>query len=170
MSNSTSEQVVILEKHQIEQKVKRIAFQIFEEHFQESSIVLVGVSNNGFVLAQRIATILKAISPLQITVIEAILNKQKPWADAIQFSSSLSSIDQQNVVVVDDVLNSGKTLIYLIKALLEHPVKRLKTAVLVDRNHRRFPIAADFVGISLSTTLQEHIIVELGEKEFAYLS
>jgi pyrimidine operon attenuation protein/uracil phosphoribosyltransferase len=119
-------------------------------------------------LAQKLNKVLQQISSLKIKLAELTVDKNEPIENKqILLSLPVSDLKNQSVVLVDDVLNSGKTLIYGVKFLLDYPIKRLKTVVLVDRSHKRFPVQADFVGLLLSTTLQEHINVEFSENNDA---
>lgn len=155
----TTKKNVILTSLQIEQKTKRIAYQILESNSKEKEIVIAGINGNGFVFANKLATILKEISTVEIVLCEVYIDKKKPRKE---ISTSVPSEDYKNksLVLVDDVLNSGSTLIYGIKHFLEVPLKQFKTAVLVNRNHKKYPVKADFKGLSLSTSIQEHISVE----------
>jgi pyrimidine operon attenuation protein/uracil phosphoribosyltransferase len=150
---------VILDNRQITQKTKRIAYQIYESNSAEKEIVLAGIQGNGMIFAKQIAEVLEEVSDLKITMCEVFMNKKKPLGSV---STSLSSDAYKNksLVLVDDVLNSGSTLIYGIKHFLDVPLKRFKTAVLVNRNHKKYPVKADFKGISLSTSIKEHVEVE----------
>ena len=161
MSNKT----LVLNSKQIEQKINRIAYEIYENNYEEKEIIIAGIASNGYILAEKIAKVLQNISPIKTKLIKIILDKENPIGEEI--SSPLSEKEAKNkvIVLVDDVLNSGKTLIYGARCFLNSPLKRLSTVVLVDRNHTRYPVKADFVGISMSTTLQEHISVELQNKE-----
>jgi pyrimidine operon attenuation protein/uracil phosphoribosyltransferase len=162
---------LVLDNTQIEQRINRIAYELYENNYEEKSIIMAGIAPNGSVLAQRIAKVLEGISPIKVKVVELVINKENPLEDSAQVDLKASEIKNKVIVLVDDVLNSGKTMIYGARFFLEAPVKRLTTVVLVDRNHTRYPVKADFSGISLSTTLQEHISVELGKKgkEAVYL-
>ncbi len=114
---------------------------------------------------------MEKISPIKTKLIEITINKEDPLTAEIKISLTDKELKNKVIVLVDDVLNSGKTLIFGAKPFLVAPVKRLTTAVLVDRGHNRFPIKADLVGLSLSTTLQEHITVDLKKgNEAVYLS
>lgn len=150
---------VILDNQKIVQKTKRIAYQIYESNSSEKEIVLAGIQGNGMIFARQIAVILEAISPLKVILCEVFIDKRKPLNSV---STSIPSEDYKNkpLVLVDDVLNSGSTLIYGIKHFLDVPLKRFKTAVLVNRNHKKYPVKADFKGISLSTSIKEHVEVE----------
>ncbi len=163
-------QHIILTHTEIEHKIKRIAYQIYETFANDSELVLAGISNSGFVFAQKIAVQVEAISDLKITTCEVHINKQNP-ADAITTSLEASQYTNKNLVLIDDVLNSGATLIYGIKHFLNVPLLKFKTAVLIDRNHKKYPVKADFKGLSLSTSLQEHVQVVFEENNsYAYLS
>jgi pyrimidine operon attenuation protein / uracil phosphoribosyltransferase len=163
---------LILNSKQIEQKINRIAYEIYENNYDEKSIVIAGIARNGFLLAKRISDVLQNISQIKIQLIEIKLNKENPFENNIKLELSEKDLKNKVIILVDDVLNSGKTLMFGTKLFLNSPVKRLTTAVLVDRGHNRYPIKADVVGLSLSTTLQEHITVELNKKgkETVYLS
>lgn len=163
---------LILNHTQIEQKINRIAYEIYENNYDEKSIVIAGIAKNGYLLAERIAAVLQKISKIKIQLIEIKLDKENPFDSSSKLKLSDKELKNQVVILVDDVLNSGKTLIFGAKLFLNSPVKRLTTAVLVDRGHNRYPIKADVVGLSLSTTLQEHITVELHKKgkETVFLS
>jgi len=133
--------------------------------------VIAGIAANGFLLSKRIADVLQSISKIKVQLAEIRFDKEDPFSTAVEAPLSNKELKNKVVVLVDDVLNSGKTLIFGAKLFLNAPLKRLTTAVLVDRGHNRYPIKADVVGLSLSTTLQEHITVELKKgKEVAYLS
>lgn len=149
---------IILTNQQIEHTTKRIAYQIYETFVEEEEIVIAGITNNGFIFAKNIAQVLSTISPIKISLCEVNINKEKP---ELPVTTSLSKEQYSNkgLVLVDDVLSSGAVLIYATKHFLDVPLKKFKTAVLVDRNHKKFPIKADFKGISLSTSLLEHVAV-----------
>ncbi|MBK77745.1 MAG: phosphoribosyltransferase [Flavobacteriaceae bacterium] len=155
----------------IEMYLKRIAYQIYEDnHEEDNSLIIVGVEKNGKILADKIFEILKNISSFDLTLMSIQINKKNPT------NNISSSIDEnkclnKNIIIVDDVLNTGKTLIYAVDFFLKIPVKKIQTAVIINRNHKKFPIKADFKGISLSTSIKEHIDVVLdGSKKGIYLS
>ena len=161
---------IILTHKEIAHKTKRIAYQIFETFVNDEEVILAGIANNGYVFAQKIATELALISDLKITLCEVKINKQNPQ-DIITTSIPVADYQNKSLVLIDDVLNSGTTLIYGVKHFLEVPLSKFKTAVLVDRNHKKYPVKADFKGISLSTSLQEHIqVVFEDNNSYAYLS
>ena len=154
-------QTVVLDKKQIEQKVNRIAWQIYEDNFQEKEIIVAGIAKTGFLFAQRIAGVLKKISPFKVSLIKIILDKTNPLSSRIEPAVSNAELKDKVVVLVDDVLNSGMTLTYSLRPFLDSGIRKIRTVILVDRNHKRFPTGADFTGISLATTMQEHITVDL---------
>jgi pyrimidine operon attenuation protein / uracil phosphoribosyltransferase len=162
---------IILNARQIQQRIDRISYQIYENNYLEKKILIAGVEKNGYVIAQRISEKLQSISPIKTALAKIVINKKDPLSEKIKVNVSKKDMKGKVVVVVDDVLESGKTMMYGIEPFLKHAVKRIATVVLVDRDHRSFPIKADFVGISLATTMQEHISVELngGENDVVFL-
>jgi pyrimidine operon attenuation protein/uracil phosphoribosyltransferase len=152
------ESSIILTNEQITNKTRRIAYQIYESNSNEKEIIIAGINGNGYVFAQKLAEILSEISELKVALCEVKINKKNPRTE---ISTDIDSENYKNksIVLVDDVLNSGSTLIYGIKFFLEVPLKRFKTAVLINRNHKKFPVKADFKGISLSTSMHEHVSV-----------
>ena len=160
---------IILDHQQITQKTKRIAYQIYESNSNEKEVVIAGIQGNGMYFAKQLAEVLKEISPLLITLCEVKINKKKPL-ETITTSIDSKEYANKPLILVDDVLNSGTTLIYGIKHFLDVPLKRFKTAVLVNRNHKKYPVKADFKGISLSTSIKEHVEVVFDKKNSkAYL-
>jgi len=160
---------IILSNEQINHKIKRIAFEIYENNINEKTIILAGISKNGFVIAQKLKVVLEEISDIKAILCEVKMNKKKPLDD-IMTSLKTEEYKGQSLVLIDDVLSSGTTLMYAVKHFLQVPLKQFKTAVLVNRNHKKYPIKADFKGISLSTSLQEHIKVEFNKNSVsAYL-
>jgi pyrimidine operon attenuation protein/uracil phosphoribosyltransferase len=162
---------IILNNQEIEHKIKRIAYQIYETFVDEQEIVIAGIASNGFTFAKKIAAVLETISPLTVTLCEVQINKQHPQSP-IETSITQEQYANKGLVLVDDILNSGTTLIYAVKHFIDVPLKKFKTAVLVDRNHKKYPVKADFKGISLSTSLFEHVQVVFDENgnNYAYLS
>ena len=162
-------QNIILNHIEIEHKIKRIAYQIYETFSEEDEVIIAGIANNGYVLAKKLAVILKTISDIKIILCEVKIDKQNPFKE-ITTSIPKEIYTNKSIVLVDDVLHSGTTLIYGVKHFLETPVKKIKTAVLVDRNHKKFPVKADFKGISLSTSIKEHVhVVFKNNNDYAYL-
>ena len=160
----------ILSGLDISRKTQRIAHQLIENTFQEERVFIGGIAGNGEIVAQRIAEIVRNNIDAEVIEFSIHVNKEQPWSDDINISIDRADMENSYIVLVDDVLNSGKTMQYALNELLQFPSKAIKTVALVDRKHRRFPIKADFVGLSLSTTLKERVEVELKNgKEKAYL-
>ena len=161
---------VILNSEEIEHKIKRIAYQIYETFIDEQEIVIAGIASNGYIFAQKLVDALEQVSDLKPLLCEVTIDKSNPTA-AITTSLAPEEYANKGLVLVDDVLNSGTTLIYGVRHFLDVPLKKFKTAVLVDRNHKKYPVKADFKGISLSTGLREHVKVVFSEgANSAYLS
>ncbi|GAA3597866.1 phosphoribosyltransferase domain-containing protein [Flavivirga amylovorans] len=156
---------IILNHNEINHKIRRIAFQIYENNVNEKEVILAGIDKNGYVFAKKLKTVLQKISEINPILCKVSIDKKNPHAD---IETSISSDDYKNksLVLVDDVLNSGTTLIYGVRHFLNVPLKQFKTAVLVNRNHKKYPVKADFKGISLSTSLHEHVNVVLEGKTF----
>ncbi|SDR66022.1 pyrimidine operon attenuation protein / uracil phosphoribosyltransferase [Gillisia sp. Hel1_33_143] len=153
---------IILNNEQIKHKIKRIAYQIYESNVDESHLILAGISKSGYQFTQRLKTVLEEISDITIELCEVRIDKKNPL-NAIETSLPPSSYKDKSVVLIDDVLNSGATLIYGVKHFLEVPLKQFKTVVLVDRSHKKFPVKADFKGISLSTSMNETVQVHFSK-------
>lgn len=167
---STMSKNIILNNQEIAHKTRRIAYQIYETFVEEEEVVIAGISKSGYVFAEKIATMLSAISELKVSLCEVHIDKNNPSKE-ITTSLDKSQYENKGLVLVDDVLNSGTVLAYGIRFFLDVPLKKFKTAVLVDRNHKKYPVKADFKGISLSTSLQEHVqVVFEKDDNYAYLS
>jgi pyrimidine operon attenuation protein/uracil phosphoribosyltransferase len=140
-----------------------MAWQMYEESYAEDEMVIVGIKEAGLHIAKLLSDELERIGgEMTITLIGVSVNKQAPFASEIQFDQELD-IKSKSVILVDDVLNTGKTLIAASIPLLQSSPARLKTAILANRDHKQYPIAADYVGISLATTLEEHITFSISE-------
>lgn len=159
----------ILTPLEIDQKVQRIAWQIYEQNLKETEITLAGIEDRGFLLASEIEKHLKKISRLKTEMVRVKMDKKNP-KDTIVLTPDSNNFNNKVIVLIDDVLNSGKVLIYGVNHFLNFNLKKLTTAVLVDRNHKRYPVKADVKGLSLSTSLQENIDVVFGEKGGVFLS
>lgn len=152
----------ILNHREIEHKIRRIAYQIYESNIGEKELILAGIAKNGFILAEKIKSQLDTISEIESILCEVSMNKKQPLL-GVKTSLGAEIYKDKSIVLVDDVLNSGTTLIYGVKHFLETPLKQFKTAVLVDRSHKKYPVKADFKGISLSTSLNETVKVSFGK-------
>lgn len=164
--------VLVLDKNQIAQKINRIAYQILEDNLEEKEVVLAGIWDRGYKLALRLKSVLEQIADFKVTLLRVDLEKLNSKLIA---KTDIHENDWRGkvIILVDDVLNSGKTLAYGLGVFLNTPHKKIRTVVLVDRSHKIFPIATDFVGLQLATILKEHVDVVLdveGEEDRVYLS
>ncbi len=156
-----ADQTLILDEDQINQKIRRIAFEIWERNFKEKEILVAGIEGQGFVLAERIAEVLGDISPLSIRLINVSLDKLAPTQSEIAVNCELTDLKNKTIILVDDVLNTGRTIAYSMKVFLQVKIKKLEVAVLVNRSHSQFPVSANYTGYDLSTTINDHVEVVL---------
>jgi pyrimidine operon attenuation protein/uracil phosphoribosyltransferase len=155
----------ILTRDQTLQKIKRIAVEIYENHFQEEELVLAGIWDKGYLMAHLLKEELEKVSPSRLLLVKVSLDKSSPTQADITLDCSAEQLQKKVVILVDDVLNSGRTLVYSLRPFLKTDIKQLQTAVLVKRSYRNFPVSADYVGYSLSTTVLEHVDVVLDKDE-----
>lgn len=158
----STKKVLILNQEQIEKKTIRIAYQLLEDNFEERSLVLVGIAERGYVFAQRLKALLERISELDILLIRVTLDKTSSILNA-KTDIPVERATGKVVILVDDVLNSGRTLAYGMGVFFDVPLKKMRSVVLIDRSHHKFPIFSDFSGLKLSTILKEHVTVNLHE-------
>lgn len=157
--------VLILDKKTIEKKLRRIAFEILENNSGEKEIFLAGIFDSGMGIARTIQRMLAEISAIRTELITISLDKKSPREVILSKDIALNG---KIIIVVDDVSNSGKVLLYALKPFLQFHPKKIQTLVLVERTHKAFPVKPDYVGLSVATTLQEHIYVEsAGDDVFA---
>lgn len=152
----------LLNAEEIEQKLIRMAYEIAERHYNEKNIVFIGIENNGAAVSKRLYELVSQIVSIPCEITSIQLAKENPIG-SVQLTSSIA-LKNKCVVLIDDVFNSGQTLMHAAAFLVSKEIHRLTTAVLVERKHRRFPIKADFVGLKLSTTLKEHVTVSMDGK------
>ena len=159
---------IILAHKQITHIIKRMAYQVYEDNISEQELIVAGVQGEGFILAQLIADELEKISDLNIQLLAIEIDKKNPIEKDIVLNPKRNAEDlhQKSVVVIDDVLNSGSTLLFSLQPFLKQPMRQIKTAVLVNRNHKKYPVKADFKGISLSTSSHENVKVSLAPDAF----
>jgi pyrimidine operon attenuation protein/uracil phosphoribosyltransferase len=163
--------LLILNQQQIQQKLDRIAYQILEDNFDEQEILIAGILPRGNYIAERLKAILDGIAPFSSKLLTIELDKQSSSLKA-NINFEVTDCSNKVVILVDDVLNSGKTLAYGFGVFLDVPLKKLRTVVLIDRNHKSFPITTDFAGVALSTVIKEHVDVvldEFGQEDAVYL-
>ncbi|TAG18588.1 MAG: phosphoribosyltransferase [Cytophagia bacterium] len=167
----TENKTTVLNAEQTSQRIKRIAFEIYERNFTESEIILAGIVGEGYQLAIFLAAELAQIASFEVVLLQIQLDKHQPYAHPIDFGTDKEQMAGKVVIVIDDVLNTGRTLAYSLAPLLGVRIKKVQVAVMINRAHHSFPIAADYVGYNVSTTLNEHIQVLLtGPQLGVYLS
>lgn len=147
---------LILDAERISYKLRRMAYEIWERSIDEKEVVLIGIESGGKILAERLAALLNEISPVKVVSHSIHMNKKAPLNYVLDFEENL---DGRTVIIVDDVANSGKTLMYSLHAILSYNIRKIMVAVLVDRKHKSFPIACDIVGHTIATTIKDHIEV-----------
>ena len=160
---------LVLEDAQVRQKIRRMAYEIFENNFAEKTIVLAGIDGQGYVLAQLLEKELVTISPLSMITVRVMLDKQSPQKSEVTLDVKLEDLKKKTIVLIDDVLNTGRTLAYGMKPFLLIEVKKIEVAVLVNRSHPLFPVQPNYTGYELATTMTEHVEVVLGKKLAVYL-
>ena len=159
----------VLDAVKVNQKITRIAYEIFENNFKEKSIIIAGIDGQGFSLAKLVAAELGKISPLQIRIVKVSLDKFSPQQSEVTLDAEKKDIRKKCIVLVDDVLNTGRTLAYGMKPFLNTEVKKIEVAVLVNRSNTLFPITPTYTGYELATTLTDHVEVVLGKSAAVYL-
>lgn len=161
----------ILTPLQTRQKIRRIAFEIYEQNFEESKIILAGVAGEGYEFARILTDELRSISPLDVKLVELRFDKTVHQQSEIFFDDESVSLENQVAIIVDDVLNTGRTLAFALEPFLRVRMKKLQIAVIVDREHHLFPVSANYVGYSLSTTISERVevILSRANEEGVYL-
>ncbi len=178
---NTTPDIILLTPTQISQKIKRMAYEIYEHNFQEKEIIFAGITGGGYALAKKLQEAFVQISPIPTTLIEVQLDKFQLVQTAVEINAQTQNqtdytfienlLTEKSIILVDDVLNTGRTLAYSLKPFLKIRIKKIEIAVLVNRNYQNFPMKANFIGYSLATTLQEHIKVVLeGEETGVYLT
>jgi len=164
-----TEKNYILSKEVAEKKLRRMAYEILENNTDEKEIILAGIRESGSVVARVIQKMLGEISSIKTELITITLDKKQPTDVSL---SKKIDFNNKAIILIDDVSNSGKTLLYALKPFIDFHPKKIQTLVLVERTHTSFPVRPDYVGLSIATTIQEHIFVEVNGEEIsgAYLS
>jgi len=164
-----AEKTMILNSAQVKQKIRRMSFEIYENNFNEKEIIIAGIDGQGFELARLLAKEIESISELKIKLVKVSLNKTAPQQGEIDTDAEESNFKKRSVILVDDVSNTGRTLAYALKPFLNVEVKKIETAVLVNRSHTAFPVHVKYTGYELATTLKDHVQVVLGKEMSVYL-
>jgi len=161
----------ILDQGQIRQKIKRLAIEILENNFEEKTIILIGINNNGNGFAKHLVAELKKITDISISLFNVRLNPAAPLSSPIEIDAPIESLKGKSIILIDDVANTGRTIFYACKPILDIIPKKLEVAVLIDRKHKTFPIYPKYVGLSLATTLKEDIELQINTGEWgAYMN
>lgn len=166
---SEVQRTLVLDATNVNQKIKRIAYQIFENNFKEKVLVLAGIDGQGYSFAKLLARELESIAPVETKVVKVTLDKFAPLQGEVELDCEAKDLKKKCIVLIDDVLNTGRTLAFGMKPFLEIEVKKLEVAVLVNRSHTQFPVTPTYTGYALSTTLTDHVEVVLGKQAAVYL-
>ena len=169
MSEVVAERSLILDAGQIKQKIRRMAFEVYEHNFKEKSVVIAGIDGQGYMLAKLLAKEIENISPLKTLLVKVAIDKALPQQSEVSLDCAIKDIKKKCIVLVDDVLNTGRTFAYSLKPFLTIEIKKIEIAVLVNRSHTLFPVYPQYTGYDLSTTLREHVEVVLGKENAVYL-
>jgi len=164
-----AERTLILDAAQIKQKIKRMAFEIFEHNFKEKNIVIAGIEGQGYVLAKLLSREVESVSEIKTSIVKVSIDKELPQQSEVTLDCDVKDIRKKCIILVDDVLNTGRTFAYGLKPFLNTEIKKIEIAVLVNRSHVLFPISPLYTGYELATTLREHVEVILGKENAVYL-
>ncbi|MEK6782651.1 MAG: phosphoribosyltransferase family protein [Bacteroidota bacterium] len=164
------DKTLVLDNEQVNRKIRRMAFEIYESNFKETSIVLAGIDGQGYLFAQLLSKEIGRIAPIALQVVKVSLDKFSPFQSEVALDCDLKEIKKKCIVLIDDVLNTGRTLAYGLKPFLTIEVKKIEVAVLVNRSRTLFPILPNYTGFELSTTLKDHVEVKLGKESSVYLT
>lgn len=164
-----SERSLILDTVQVKQKIRRMAYEIFEHNFNEKSIVIAGIEGQGYTLARSLIKEVESISPIKTILVKVSLDKSAPQQSDVTLDCNVKDLRKKCIILVDDVLNTGRTFAYGLKPFLSIEVKKIETAVLVNRSHTLFPIYPQYTGYELATTIRDHVEVVLGKETAVYI-
>ena len=156
--------MLVLNNEQIIQKIKRLAIQILEFNYDENEIYLLGMNNTGYSFAEILKDELLTIYKKNLVLKRISINPAKPLTDPISIEDGVNQLKNKVVVVIDDVANTGRTLFYAFRPIMDVLPKKVEVAVLVNRKHKNFPVKVDYVGLELATTVKENINVDISKK------
>jgi pyrimidine operon attenuation protein / uracil phosphoribosyltransferase len=169
MTQTISDKTMVLDDGQVRNKITRMAYEIYENNVEEKGLILAGIDGQGYILAQLLQKELKGISDLNCTVVKIGMDKTAAETSEVQLDVPAKELVKKNIILIDDVLNTGRVLTYGMKPFLSMIVKKIEVAVLVNRSHSLFPVLPKYTGYELSTTLNDHIEVVLKKKFAVYL-
>lgn len=164
-----SEKSLILDSVQVKQKIRRMAYEVYEHNFNEKTIVVAGIEGQGYTLAKLLIKEIESISPIKTILVKVTLDKFAPQQGEVTLDSNVKDLQKKCIILVDDVLNTGRTFAYGLKPFLNIEVKKIETAVLVNRSHTLFPIYPQYTGYELATTIRDHVEVVLGKETAVYI-
>lgn len=164
-----SERSLILDSAQVKQKIRRMAYEVYEHNFNEKTIIMAGIDGQGYALAKLLIKEIESISPLKTILVKVSLDKSAPQQSDVTLDCDLKDLQKKCIILVDDVLNTGRTFAYGLKPFLTIEVKKIETAVLVNRSHTLFPIYPQYTGYELATTIRDHVEVTLGKETAVYI-
>jgi pyrimidine operon attenuation protein/uracil phosphoribosyltransferase len=159
------EKMQVLNDRKIRQKIRRLAIEILEHNHDETELILAGINNRGMAFAKLLEAELKSFSKLPISLTQIRVSPADPLSTEVTIGMPIEALRGKVVIIVDDVANTGRTIFYACKPLLETLPKKVEVAVIVDRSHKSFPVKVDYFGISLATTLLENIDVQVGDDQ-----
>jgi pyrimidine operon attenuation protein / uracil phosphoribosyltransferase len=154
--------MTILNQEQIKQKIKRMAIEIYEHHSEEKVVYLAGINTKGYELALLLEQEIKNLSPLKCVIMRIKVEPSAPTTYPVVLQPDNLNLENAVIIIADDVCNTGRTVFYSFKCLLDFLPKKLEVAVLVERSHKCFPVHVDIVGLKLATTINEDIEVLIG--------
>lgn len=149
--------MIILNNQQIQYKLTRISYQIFEENIDEECINIIGIKNGGYILAKKICDILLTIFNKKTNL--NFIEIDKKTFEIKNYDFIIEKLENKNIIIIDDVLNTGKTIAYVISYILKMNLNSLKVAILIDRSYKKFPIKCDYKGMSIYTSFFDTIDV-----------
>jgi len=164
-----SEKSLILDSSQVKQKIRRMAYEIYEHNFNEKTIVFAGIDGQGYTLAKLLIREVESISPIKTILVKVTLDKFAPQQAEVTLDGNVKELQKKCIILVDDVLNTGRTFAYGLKPFLNIEVKKIDSAFLVNRSHTLFPIYPQSPGYELATTIRDHVEVVLGRETAVYI-
>ena len=142
-----------------------MAYEVIEDNYDEEEIIVVGIQPNGYKVAEKLISAIQKISDIHVTLHALLLDKSEPVHHKIEYDFASEDLNNKVCLLVDDVANTGRTVFYACQPFMDSSPRKLRIAVLVERSHKRFPISSDYIGLPLSTTMKEHVVVRMDDEE-----